>query len=486
MSQVVLQRLHDEMQVRLARKSLKYFSTYCFQETNEEHHNRWFDELQFGKRDPFGNWYYPSRQLRLAPRGSGKSTCVAKKAPIWILGNNPNVRLLIVTKTGTLARTINRSIRRSVEGNEKISRVFPNLKPSSPWTDDELTVQNSRSDGFPSITAVGLHGTITGRRADRIIVDDIIDKENVWTEASRIKTKEWWDEVVMPILEPNGSIWAIGTRWHQKDIYAQWMENPLWAEDVEVMTAYKTVLNEKGQREMVYDENNKPISYWPSRWTLESLDDRRRELGSLVFNAQYMNDPSGYEGILFKGEWLTHYNSMDAAWQHYLSEEYEVYMGLDPAISESPEADWTAIVVIGLNPTTMDVYILDIYRGHLDFPEQVKKLQEMYAKWRPLKIGIETNVRQALARMGYLSGLPVIEIRQGMNKMSRLIGLSPHFENGRLKLPDPDHEYKTWYDDFVTEYLMYPRGSNDDQLDGLDLAVEVADIQRSRGAFRFG
>jgi len=477
-----ISELEEQLKVRLARKSLKYFSLYAYPEHddqdglypergNKPFHEAWYDKIQYGiYADPVLRILHP-RMLTLAPRSSAKTTCIGKKTPIWLLGNDPELRILIVSKTSTLAKTNVRAIKVQIESNPVIRGVFPWLVPSSPWGEESLMVKNSRMDGVPSVSAVGLHGSITGRRADLIIIDDLIDKESVMTDNQREKATAWFDEVVLPVLEPDGRIFAIATRWHLNDIYAKWIESGIW--NVEMLPAF--TLNE--EEEVIIDkETEEPISYWPERWPTPKLLELKGELGSLVFNCQYLNNPSGYEGLIFKGAWLTHYNPLDPNWT-VLRKELLVYQGVDPSISESPTANYTAIVTMGVDPRTLDVYLLDVWVDKIDFPKQVKAMREKFEQWHPLKIGVEVVAYQkALERTAYIQGLPVVEVKRATGKLERMIGLSPHFENGRIRLPDPSVVRVPWYDGFVEEYLAFPRGPSPDRLDAFDCAFTVADI----------
>ncbi len=193
-----------------ARTDLSVFAEYCFGFVNTWFHEEWYDTIS--------NVDIKSG-LIIAPRNSAKSTCWAKVAVLWLLGTNPDLRIVIVSRTSALAKTDMRFIRLNIESNDKVAEVFPyqklgnrvyGLKQSAPWGEDALTVVNNRHDGVPSIIARGLGGSITGFRADVIIVDDLIDQNNVMTESQRNKIDEFWDTVVTPTLEPNGRIFLIG------------------------------------------------------------------------------------------------------------------------------------------------------------------------------------------------------------------------------------------------------------------------------------
>ena len=77
-----------------------------------------------------------------------------------------------------------------------------------PWSVSELQVR--RTPGVilkdPTFVGVGLHGPLTGKRADLIIVDDPFDESEIRTEAQRKKVEDWIEKVLIPTLTPQGEI----------------------------------------------------------------------------------------------------------------------------------------------------------------------------------------------------------------------------------------------------------------------------------------
>ena len=477
----------------LAYESFNFFCDYCF---NEKYRNAWFHR----------KWCEAienpaiKRGLNLAPRNSGKTTVWAKKAPLWLLGRDPNLKILILSRTANRAANNMRFIKSNIESNPKIRQVFPELEPSIPWSDDELTIKNNRMDGEASVVARGLGGSIPGLRADLLIVDDLIDKTNTMTDAQRQKVHEYWDEQVIPTVNPDGRIFVVGTIFHAKDFYARLQEDAGYKQSIFKFTAFKIGEDNK----LVLDGNKQPISYWPERWPTEKLLERKREItfsqGSLAWDAQYMLDASGYEGRLFKSDWLTFYNVKDDLEPKLGALDY--IMAIDPNIREDPTSDNTAIVTAAIDRRRGEIYVLDIFAQPLDFLSQVKKLNEfarrinlnvgkthLPGEQKISKIGVETVAYQkSLQQTGYLLGLPVVEVTHTrVDKITRILRMAPHIENGRVKFPDPEsHPDVKWYDGFFDEYVTFPRGRRDDRMDALEILIEIAGLSDSGSSIPFG
>ncbi len=330
--------------------------------------------------------------------------------------------------------------------------------------------------------------------------DDLVDKTNVMTETQRQKVHEFWDEQVIPTVNPDGRIFLIGTTYHAKDFYSRIQEEEPYKKNLFKFPAF--TVGEDGK--LVLGEDGKPISYWPERWPTDALLERQKEItysqGSLAWNAQYMLDPSGYEGRLFKSDWLNFYTMKDDIEPRLGDLEY--IMAVDPNIKEDPTSDNTAIVTAAVDRRRNEIYVLDIYAEPLDFIKQVQRLHE-YSTRISLrvgkmhipgeqhinKIGVESVAYQrALQQTGYLLGLPVVEVQHSrIDKNTRILRMAPHIENGRVKFPDPEaHPECRWYDKFYDEYVTFPRGRRDDMLDALEILIDIAGMSGNTSSIPFG
>jgi predicted phage terminase large subunit-like protein len=280
--------------------------------------------------------------------------------------------------------------------------------------------------------------------------DDVVDRENVATSYQRDKVESWIKEVVMPVLEPDGKMIVVGSTYHYDDLYARLEKSAEWT-----VRKYKAIQDDGS-------------ALWPARWPLEKLEQRKREMGTLLFNSQYQCDPSGLQGLFFKESWLKYYVTLPTG--------LRIYEGIDPAISENPEADFFVIFTLGIDQAN-EYYLLDIVRERLDFPSQIKSITNRAASdfpWgKPLKIGVEAVAYQrALSQQVYkLTGLPIVEVKTSSNKLDRMARRTPIFEAGHFHVPAKGSRITEL---FLEEYLRFPKGEHDDILDGMDLAFEAS------------
>jgi predicted phage terminase large subunit-like protein len=117
-----------------------------------------------------------------------------------------------------------------------------------------------------------------------------------------------------------------------------------------------------------------------------------------------------------------------------------------------------------------DYYLIDILRDRLEFPKLVKKVVELARKFQANSVLIEdrvsgTSLIQEAKRLGVQG---VIGISPSTDKQSRMMGQTPKVEARSLILP----ESASWRGDFLPEYLSFPYGRYDDQIDALSQFLE--------------
>jgi len=267
-----------------AYMNLRFFSEYCWQDIsgqvpNGAFQDEWYRLLQGDDRPP--------RLHIQTAREHGKTTCLAVKYPLWRVGRDPSLRVMIVSKSATLATLVLREIKRNIEGNRRLQSVFPLMRPDMPWGGGELQVERGHEVILkdPTFVGVGLHGSLTGRRADLIIIDDPFDETDVRTELQRKKVEDWVERILVPTLTPSGEIVAVGTPQHDDDYWSKLEEKSVGLEGNYVVKKYPAIRD--------YNPDL-PISewqiQWPEVWTAKRLTERRREIGSIKFSRLYLLD----------------------------------------------------------------------------------------------------------------------------------------------------------------------------------------------------
>jgi predicted phage terminase large subunit-like protein len=192
--------------------------------------------------------------------------------------------------------------------------------------------------------------------------------------------------------------------------------------------------------------------------TREALEAERGNLGSQVFSAQYQQSPTAPEGNLIRPEWfLTYDEQIERSRFHYLVQSW------DTGLSDQPTADYSACTTWGL--LDRKLYLLDVFRQQLAFPELERAVLLKNRIWRPDKIIIEdAGTGTALwQQFRFTRKIRPVMMRPDVSKEERVIGITGLLESGACLLPAE----APWLDEFLKEIRAFPFGRNDDQVDSM-------------------
>ena len=202
------------------------------------------------------------------------------------------------------------------------------------------------------------------------------------------------------------------------------------------------------------------------------IDRARRRFHPQLFKQEYMARFDAFQGVELAGEWLSYYDTRELPKRHGQL-ALTLYVGVDPAISLSDQADQFAMALIGVTKDNNQVYLLDLFAGRIPFPEQVEKIREWHIKYRPQSIGIESTAYQAAlaqqaARISTMP--PIMEVPARGKKKERIMAMAPYFKLGKIKI-------HTAHAPFIDEWLNYDstmKNPNDDTLDAVEIALRTA------------
>ncbi len=412
--------------------------------------------------------------MDLAPRGHGKSTIGDVDFCITKVLRNPDIRIMIGSKTQTQASAFLKEIRTHFEQNVNLIRIFGDWKKSrdNVWNDKEFTV-NRRTviKKEATVSALGASGAVVSKHFDIIIGDDLVGFENARTEAQRKVLKEWFYSSLYPTLEPDGEIHILGTRYSPMDLY----------EDLIKSKNYKINV-----QQAITVKDGQEYSLWESKFSLEKLRSIREEAGLIIFNMQYQNNTELAKGKIFKYKYFKHFEEYEVDYDlnrvrvKVLDSQgvpywipVRIYMGADLAISEDETSnnDYFVLTVIGVDKNK-NVYVLDYLKERLTFNAQLNAILDYGKNKFPMveRIGVETvQYQKSLAQeIRRLSLLPVINIQTSKDKVTRAMRRSALFENGKVW-------FRIGMDDLEECLLLFPEVDHDDLFDSLDFALTVAD-----------
>jgi hypothetical protein len=391
----------------------------------------------------------PNRLLVNVPPEHAKSTTVTINYATYRIATNPNVKIIIVSKTREKAREFVYGIkeRLSHPRYEKLQAVYG---PDGGWKEDAATWkvdtvylgQGSRDSEAkdPTLQALGVGGQIYGARADLIILDDIVTTENAheWQ-----KQLNWLQKMVITRLGKNGKLLIMGTRVAPNDLYREIRNPDHWSHGKSPFTylAMPAVLEFADKPEdwvTLWPESDRPWEgdedlppnergLW-SKWDGRQLYQRRGEVGpgtwAMVYQQQDVQEDSIFPPAAVVGSINA---GRRAGTTKIVQPGMRVVMGIDPAMVGA-----TAAVVVAVDMETSQRYILDVHNMTDPTPQKIRDLiSEWVQKYRPHELRVEKNAFQTyltrdeglvtfLANMG----VPLREHFTGNNKWDTGFGVA--------------------------------------------------------------
>jgi len=399
--------------------------------------------------------------ISLPPRHT-KSEFGSFLFPSWFLGKFPNKKVMQASNTGELAVGFGRKVRNLVMG-EQYAEVFPDVtlrqdsKAAGRWS--------TNKDG--EYFAIGVGGTMTGRGADLVIIDDPHTEQEAALAAHDPsvydKSYEWYTSGPRQRLQPGGAIIIIATRWSERDLIGRVIQD----------SVERGKLNEWDVVELpaIMPSGN---SLWPEFWPLDLLLALKEELPPSKWNAQYQQQPTGEEGAIIKREWWNIWTKDEPPRCQFIIQAW------DTAFTKNERSDFSACSTWGIfymneNENDTHIILLDSFQKRMEFPELKEKAKSHYLDWEPDDCIIEAkaagasliqelNQQEGLFVRGYT---PSRGTRQHSNdKIARMNTVAPIFQSGRVWAPDT-----RWARELIDQMAAFPNAAHDDLADTAVMAI---------------
>ena len=323
-------------------------------------------------------------------------------------------------------------------------------------TEIELTAR-----GFRLATSVG--GTLTGRGAQLLVIDDPLKPEDAMSEAKRGAANEWFRTTLMSRLDDKrtGAIVIVMQRVHVDDLTGfvlslsdDWtvLNLPAIAEIDEDIPLSLTDVHRRKAGD-VLSPQREPL------WILEAL---RQQLGSDAFSAQYQQAPAPPGGAMIKRAWIRRYEELPLE-----KDRLMVVQSWDTASKGGPENDFS-VCTTWIMTRSRQFFLVDLYRARLDYPALKSGVVTLAAKFKAHRVLIEdagagTSLVQELQRQV----LGVIGVKPERDKVSRMAVASAKIEAGQVLLP----RRAPWLAEFEAELFAFPAARHDDQCDSVSQAL---------------
>jgi phage terminase large subunit-like protein len=355
-----------------------------------------------------------SHQLTLLPRDHMKSALIAYRVA-WEITKNPTIRVLYISSTANLAIKQLKFIKDILTSDKYRfywpQMVHPDEGKREKWTENEISVDHplraAEAVRDPTVFTAGLTTSITGMHCDIAVLDDVVVKENAYTEEGRNKVQQQYS-LLSSIEGSDAREWAVGTRYHPKDLYHDLIEMSVDEYDEEGELSGAEPLYEVFERQVENRGDGAGEFLWPRQQRYDGkwfgfdqkilARKRAQYLDRVQFRAQYYNDPNDAETAaiqrdLFQYFEPKHLSRNQGRW-FYKSKRLNVFAAVDFAFSLKKKADYTAMVVVGVD-SDHNYYILEIDRFKADkISDYFSRILKLHQKWDFRKIRAEVSVAQ--------------------------------------------------------------------------------------------
>lgn len=432
----------NEDLLQFSRNSLASFASMLFPSFElAAHHSRLIAKLEDVEAGRC------KRLMIFMPPRHGKSLLSTQLFPAWYLGRGPKRSIISATYSQDLSDDFGRATRNFANDPWTLA-TFPELELSA----DSNSMRRFSTTQGGSYYSVGRGGSITGRGADLLIVDDPIkDSEEARSPLIRHSLHAWYASVGYTRLQPQGAVVVIQTRWHHDDL-AGWLLREHADEGWDVLDL-PAIAEKNG------DGRLEGEALWPERFSAEHLASIRRAVGGATWTALYQQRPTAEEGSVFRRDW----------WQRYseLPTFTRIILSLDTAYKTGRSNDFSVCTVWGEAAT--GYFLLDVWRARVEFPQLKRELARLALEWRPSAILIEDKAsgQSLIQELRQATRFPVIPIQVDSDKISRAHAASPMVEAGRVFLP----QSATWLADYLDELSQFPVAVHDDQTDSTTHAL---------------
>ncbi|WP_298962251.1 phage terminase large subunit [uncultured Methylobacterium sp.] len=406
------------------------------------------------------------RLMIFAPPQHGKSELSTRRFPAWYMGRNPEKGVISASYNADFARGFGRNVRDII-----FSREYQNVFPGITIRSDNRAAEEWELEQGGKYFSVGVSSATTGKGAHLFLIDDPIkDRKDADSPTKREDAWNWYRDVVFTRLQDDAAVVMTLTRWHFDDLAGRaealaasgrgkpWtiLRLPALAEPRIHFETKLPILNDDGTvpGDRLGRRPLEPLA--PSRFSLESLQEKKEVSGERTWSALYQQVPMSEQGGMFKTSWFgDHTGPLPGrrvrvrAWD----------------LGATIDGDWTVGVLMSRD-TDGYFYIENIVRKR-GTPHEIERLILDTAHddgrsvqiWLPQDPG-QAGVHQIANLTRKLAGFRVKAQRPTGRKEVRAEPFAAQVEAGNVKLCQG-----FWKDIFLEEASVFPLGQHDDQID---------------------
>jgi len=366
--------------------------------------------------------------------------------PSWYLGRNPSKQIIAASHTAELAESFGRRVRNLCKSPE-----YGRLFPGATLSDDSQAAGRWDTAAGGGYFAAGVGGSVTGRRADIVILDDVVrSREDADSERVRQKTWDWYVADLKTRLKPHGAIVLIMTRWHVDDLAGRLLEDQRHGGEQWEIVSLPMIAGDNDPLGRAKGEQ-----LWPEWFTPDMIQQARRD--SRNWAALYQQSPTVDGGNILKRDW----------WRIWpegkpLPKCEHVFLSWDTAYSDKGYRDnsYSAMTAWGVwydeQEARHALLLLRAWHGQIDYPDLRRKARDLDKELQPDCHLIEKKASgQSLIQD--LRRIPSVRVRTynpDKDKITRAYSVQAMLEAGQVWAPD-----RRWAEQLIESVAQFPSGA---------------------------
>lgn len=381
----------------------------------------------------------PRKIIIQQPVRHGKSEHTTIRFNAFYLKKFPDKKVAIGAYNHTFATDFSRSIRRILA--ERIN--FGEKNSANHWE----TLEGG------SLMAVGVGVGVAGRGFNLLTIDDPIrNYEEAYSQTYRNRVWNWYLNDIITRLEPDGSIILTMAAWHYDDLVGR----ILASDDAKNWIVIKIPAIAKENDILGRKEGE---ALWSERFDIEKLQEIRKNNPS-GFAALYQQSPEIDGGNIFKRS--------DFRYCSILPNFDYIIQSIDGAWDIKEENHYSVCSTFGV--VKNNVYFIDMWRDKVRYYDFKQMLIGQYEKHKPMKQLIEdaASGKPAIQELLRDTMLPIYPIKPSGSKEVRAHAVSSIIESGCFYIYEGLHNKL----DFLDEMCAFPKGTNDDIVDTVTMALD--------------
>ena len=401
------------------------------------------------------------------------STLITFARTLWKFCKKPDNRVFLFSNSLKLATPHFKLLKWTMERNEKLHEIWPEVFWKDPEKEAEWSVQgglylkqNHLKD--PSLAAYGLIDSMpTGGHPDERVIDDLVDLKNIGTEFMMEKVENAY-RMADNLSSGDSTIETIiGTRYRDSDLYEKLQE-----EGRHYVSIRPAEVDSFGNGEF----GGTPVLL--SKETLEQKKISQKH----IYHAQMLLKPMGLGFSIFKVDDLVFYDRLNEDGNYYITTDPAV----NPLYTKGNKNDKTSMWLLKSSKGRR-IDIVDHLYDRIGLKEKWEQLKQWVTRYNLDQIGYEEYGTQKDREFFELKMeeerfyFTITPIKGDLSsKADRIAKLVPFFTEKKIRFPKTlmrftkDKGAIDVITDFIeNEYKTYPNVAHDDRLDSLSIFAKL-------------